>query len=296
MKSNFEIPNSNQIIMKNYYALILACVCFSFARATNEVPNSSFASWSAGNPAGWSTDNGGVYYTTVSDAGVGYTDAHAAKGQPATYLSDTIPPLLTTPGSGGYGFNISANYNNLSFYYKAILVNGDRFIVTVALFDAGHAGTAVGVATITNNASSFTLENVAISQYSSNTPVTAVISFVLSGPLGSSEQPSPSSFFIVDDVSLNIVAGINEVLLDRSLEAYPVPAHNAINIKGERKSGGTMQLMLVDVAGRIVKEYTLVSEGNLLDEQLSLENVDAGVYSLAVITNNKLINRKIIVQ
>ena len=279
--------------MKTIYSLILLALCTQLAKATNEVPNPSFENWTAGTPVSWYTSNTTLYGNPVTQTATTHSGSSAARGQAvfSGTLNDTITAALFS-GTPGGKFPITQNYGSLQFYYQSSFTGGDILSVVVVLY-AGASYVGSGSLDFTANASGWTQGSVPIN-IASGTADGAYITFTLAPPgTDGRTKPNPSSWFIIDDVSLGAALGLKDAHQQDMISAYPVPAHDWLTVKtADRSKPAT--LLLVDATGRTVTEKNVTA--GVMNYELDLQGIVPGIYSLLIVTDEKSLMRRIVVQ
>lgn len=281
--------------MRKIYFFTLIIICFQITKAQNEVPNSSFDNWMNSVPEGWFTNIVLGEYNTVLQVS-GHNGGSAAKCQAVTYQSNIQTPILNEIGNGGYGFPITHNYNNFEFYYESNLVGGDTASIFVIIYDSSPYEIGFAQGSITKTESVWTVKDLAIHYTSSGTANSAAIYF--NGPVSDNGgNPSTSSYVIFDDISLNMVAGVEDISTSNGIKVFPVPAYNKLTVRGKSDNNNIFQFRLADAAGRIVMEKKLnTTSANFIDEELNLVGIAPGFYYLMMISDKKTLLQKIIVQ
>ena len=93
---------------------------------------------------------------------------------------------------------------------------------------------------------------------------------------------------------MNVVS-VNEIEELASLNVYPNPATDALSVEMELTQTSAVVLTMSDIAGRAV--YT--EQANVLGSSrlnIPVEQLQAGVYTLAIQINGQQVVRKIIVE
>jgi hypothetical protein len=83
---------------------------------------------------------------------------------------------------------------------------------------------------------------------------------------------------------------------EQSLNVYPNPANEELNIRSETMANGQANLALFDVTGRMVFSSNLQIENATLAEQIDLRTLTKGIYLLKVIDANGQISQQKIVK
>jgi len=80
-----------------------------------------------------------------------------------------------------------------------------------------------------------------------------------------------------------------------SFSIYPNPASEKITIKADIPIAKTIQVYVVDLIGKTILNREIMFSGGLNIKEISLENINKGVYILRISIDGQTINRKIIV-
>ena len=279
--------------MKTIYTLTLLALCTQFALAVNEVPNPGLENWSGGNPSTWFSNNQNGVATPITMSSTSHSGNYAAKLQPviSSLNGDTVAPLMAS-NTPGQAFPITANYSMLEFYYMSGFSGGDQAEVTVAIIDSGSNIVGNGLITITASEGSWVHASVPITYSGSTSAVKAFITISIG--TGTSFYPQLTSYLIVDDFSLMEVTGVNEVSGDDKLQVYPVPAHDVLTVKTTTLVNYTTSLILTDALGRIVMQRDFITDFSQHD--LNLQGIIPGAYSVMLVSKEKSLVRRIIIQ
>ena len=95
---------------------------------------------------------------------------------------------------------------------------------------------------------------------------------------------------VIEDV------GLAENLLSRSLDIFPNPAADVVNVSFETVNSGDVSLRLLDGQGREVMVQTEKVNGNSYSTQLSVKNLSRGMYILEIESGDVKARRSISVQ
>jgi len=230
----------------------LAGALFAAAVASAQViPNAGFESWSNGNPAGWTTNNG--LYTFITRVTTVHGGASAAQGSVVNMGTITMFPSLVSETQTGQGFPVSQRYATLHGYYQFVPVGGDFFMMTY-LAEKNAAGVGSGAFVETQPQAVFKEFVAQILYPGSDVPDEGTITFTISGTGG---LPHVGSTFIVDDLSFGPATGVADAQ-DGSPKSfrlgqnYPNPFNPTTNILYEVPGQSHVTLTVVDVLGREV--------------------------------------------
>ncbi len=75
---------------------------------------------------------------------------------------------------------------------------------------------------------------------------------------------------------------------------YPVPAHDDVTITFEADNYTSAQLMVYDVAGRLVEQQTIITRKGLNNQTIDLSNYTNGVYFVSVVTTDAKITTRFV--
>ncbi|HUL43775.1 MAG TPA: T9SS type A sorting domain-containing protein [Bacteroidota bacterium] len=264
-----------RVFLFSSVALILMC-----SGAHSQIPNSSFESWVSGEPAGWTSNNGGpiLVLTQSSDA---HSGSSAAQGTVYNAgLGFTIGATLATKSGGTTGFAVAQRYASLSFFYKFTSDSGDAFNVQVGMV---KGGTPIGAGTYsdTANFSSYKQASCTIIYNDSATvPDTAVIAISISPLTGCHANTK----FIVDDLAFGTTTAVENhggALPDQFVlrQNFPNPFNPASSLRYDLPRAAFVRLTVYDILGRVVA--TLVNGYEAAGEHSEIfdaTRVNSGVY------------------
>lgn len=263
-----------------------------------QVPNGGFENWTSGNPVNWYVSNIPTLATPVTQYSPGHTGI-CAKGQPvfSATLNDTVAPFIYS-GNIGSGFPITQAYATLEFYYQCNLTAGDLFSAVVVIYDASNAPIGGGNEDIPVNASAWTHKSISIGYFSGNTPAAAAISFtLLPGSSSGATQPSLSSTFLVDDVTLTGVVGVKENSSENYFAyTFPNPAKDFVTIIVD-KAMVNAEINVYDLFGNAVRSFLAENAGTThFEHKFSVADLSAGIYPVRMTSGKKQWLTKIVKQ
>jgi subtilisin family serine protease len=93
-------------------------------------------------------------------------------------------------------------------------------------------------------------------------------------------------------VTINVVAGVNEQLLLKSINVFPNPADNKLNIAFDENVKGMKRVEIIDCSGRVMTTRT-TSQQNL---QIDVQDLSSGLYLLKALIGSKSTIKKIIIK
>lgn len=258
--------------MKKFYVTLLTFAFVGCAFAQN-IPNSSFETWSGGDATGWTNSD---YVTQSTDA---HTGTYAAR---AEYTGSGSPTLSV--GSGN-GTPTTTRWGYLNFYYKFNKTGNANITVSLYMdnpnFTIGQAAT-----TISTGSSTYKAISIPISYNLSGNPTLCTIDMFLNGS-------SQGSYFIVDDVTFSATPlALNDAGQYIPFSVFPNPAQSWIKINLEKTADVNTTLQLLDVTGRELKLETLTGEVTLLD----VSDLPQGLYYVAIKHNGAIETKKIVIE
>ncbi|HWY99368.1 MAG TPA: T9SS type A sorting domain-containing protein [Bacteroidia bacterium] len=226
------------------------------------------------------TIHGGTYAARVqtvvlTTTSYGYIKAYG--------FLDTLGVLVTGNLNAGFsgasfksGIPLSQKITQFSYYYQYKPKAGDTSECVIALykFKTGArmlVGGGSFKTTTATGAGGWQQANVTISYLDTITPDTAVIEIS-----GSSlySKPKPGSVLWVDDASVTLPTGINQVITpEGSVVAYPNPASTAVNFSIIGVNN-VATLSIFDITGQKVGSTTIHSDLTTVNTQ----NYSSGLY------------------
>ncbi len=91
----------------------------------------------------------------------------------------------------------------------------------------------------------------------------------------------------------NIADGTTD---DASLSVYPNPAHTVLNVAFTGTMKNTVNIRLVDMTGRIVKDVFLNAAAGLNTQQIDVSTLSKGLYLLQVEAPDKMVQSRIVIE
>lgn len=248
----------------------LHCLLFALTlSAKAQVPNNGFENLNAdGTLSNWGNvylfpitiDTNGVstsdsivfdnyFYAPTTDAHSGslamemrnaynYTTGHGISG---SVTADT--DIVYSAWGGFETVPISIQPTNFGFYYKYHPMGGDSAIAQIIVFDDMGYEIGQGRVIISETVSNYTYVNVPITYTSSGAIASYFLNFnsFYSADYGS-HYATYGTRFLIDDITLSTVTGINEVSKNE-FNIYPNPASSIINIADIPKGNFDIELM-----------------------------------------------------
>jgi Secretion system C-terminal sorting domain len=248
--------------------------------AQNPVPNPGFENWTMGNPDSWLTNNIPGFAIPVTSTTPANGGAMAVKGSVVTSLSGDIPPLLYSTDISGTGFPVTQLYSTFSFYYKFNQIGPSEFFGVVTISDATNTGIGAGGTDPLLPTSSYTLVNVPI-YYFAPSPARAIITFAIGDSV--TGNPVAGNYFVVDDVSLSGLVGIeeNQPLVYAIEKVQPNPARDMSFVYYSLTVNDDINFTLYDVTGKKFQQLNLQNEiAGRHKAEFDFKDVPAGLYYL----------------
>lgn len=246
-----------------------------------QIPNSSFESWTAGNPDGWSSSNifqlGLVNVTQTADC---HSGSSAVRGEVVDFMGAPMGPIIQS-GPDAAGFAISEQYLSFELYYKFTSVNGDRFSVNVALSKEGNP-IAQGAVALPASVNAYTHLTVPLDYTVSDVPDRAYIQISISGPVTGPDYHIGSVMY-ADDLAFSFLTGINsQAVPGKTPGCYPNPASDIINIQLDEDLSGGFFIKIFDTFGREIRMIAGQQgpPGNVF--QFSVSDLSPGLYFYSI--------------
>lgn len=271
--------------MKRNLLALLYCTCFCTLASAQNVPNGGFENWTGGNPDNWYTDNISPIGTPITQATPAHGGNFALEGQVVSTGSGPLAPLVQSTDMSGNGFAVTQAYSTLTFFYKTNLTGASSLLAVVSMKDAGTNIVGGGAMVFTSSVSSFTSASVPI-YYSTANPAKCVIQFSLSDT--TSGTPPVGNYFIIDDVSLSGLAGVQENMPPVNIEnIFPNPANTSALLNYNLQAKSDVRFQVMNLQGKIVRETWLPETGAGKHEmKFDVAALPAGFYLVRMKTNN----------
>ncbi|MHA2101399.1 MAG: Ig-like domain-containing protein, partial [Candidatus Kariarchaeaceae archaeon] len=185
-----------KIIKINLIATLVFVVTISLP-AQNPIPNPGFENWSSNTPDGWFT----IPYS-IANPVVPHSSAHSgsfsAKLEVVDVLGEKFYPALSA-GSDGLGFSVSQKYDTLYGYYRFDPQSGDKFEISIFMWEGGSQGIQVGTGyfSSSNTAFNWTRLSVPITYEGIGTPDLCLMIIRMN------DQQHVGSVLFIDDLEFN---------------------------------------------------------------------------------------------
>jgi hypothetical protein len=197
-----------------------------------------------------------------------------------------------------YGWPFTARPDTLRFWYKFIPAGNDTGLAAIGLskWNGNHVVIGLGRMPVFNNIASYTMAEIPIEYYSSETPDTIMISFVSSF----NSNPTAGTMLFIDDISLNYPpTGVKEVTSNTPetflLTAYPNPFNPSTTIRYQIPEMSFVTIKVYDVLGNEIE--TLVNEekpAGIYEITWYAERLPSGVYFYQLNTESFVETKKMI--
>ncbi len=99
----------------------------------------------------------------------------------------------------------------------------------------------------------------------------------------------------IDDVNVDLTAGINDYQLFNELTVFPNPTEDVVDVRFELLEATGVQVSVVDLLGRTLQTHRHQLPNGKQRLQLNLAHLSSGLYSLVLSTEYHQIQKKIIV-
>ncbi|MBK5285074.1 MAG: T9SS type A sorting domain-containing protein [Bacteroidia bacterium] len=183
------------------------------------------------------------------------------------------------------GFTVSQHPDVMSGFFKNELLANDTAVIRVRIYynnvvvDSGYREIYSGIIP------GYILFSIPLSQ---NSPDADSCLVILDG--GNMYQSSVS----FDDLQLIFPTGIDERGTDSGWNVFPNPVTDEINIVSPLCMGENVKIILTDVAGKKIREEDFVIPEQKMT--IAMRSLPAGVYLLAILNNERAINKLIVKQ
>ena len=216
---------------------------------------------------------------------------------------DTLGILFngTTNETGGTykpGIPFTQKIGSLSFWYL-YAPQGVDTAECRALLVTNRVAQGGGLVKITNVTSgTWQQATIPFSYVASLTPDTLYILFSSSSL---DRKPQPGSVFLVDDVSVNLLMGVNELSDENKMTVFPNPSTGMIELGTEGLD--IKELAVYNISGQLIYQRSLsdfqtATSGNFQSQNrpitIDLSEQSAGLYFLQLKTGQGMVSKKII--
>lgn len=267
----------------DYYKVVLPSgYNYSIASRIND-------SYKSGNSQIYTVD-GLVSYSTD---GIIWSDA----------FDDVIPNNIIVNGGGTIYFLVSPYFTgNTGTYLFEANITRSAIASTAKDITAFTATGIVGSATINNSNATVSLKVSSTTNVTSLAPIISVSNFASISPTSgvARDFTNPVTYTVTaQDASTKqwVVtvtkqsSGIGDISLDESINVYPNPGKDQLNIDVSNFIGQIKYVSLVDMQGK-----EMLVEFDSPNNKINLNNLTSGFYLLHIETDNGICNKKIIIQ
>lgn len=238
---------------------------------TAQIPNAGFENWTDSQPDGWATSNVPDFVIPVSQTNDSHSGNYAIKGEVVPISTIVYLPTIQVNNGDNIYFDVDQKYTSLNGYFKFTSQNADEiFFGGLSVTDA-EANTVIGVGYIelSQNSSDFIPFSMEIEYFTDATPGKMSLYFSISAD----SLPKPGTNYILDDLSLSTVTGLEKHLQQNPetfalQQNYPNPFNPTTKINYQLTEAGHTKLIVYDCNGEEVQ--TLINS-----------NLSAGNYSIS---------------
>lgn len=96
-------------------------------------------------------------------------------------------------------------------------------------------------------------------------------------------------------VNNNVITGINDLNFDATFKIFPNPATNFVNVKLQNATNSNCKIQIVNALGQVAQEIDLGSDSEI-NGNISIENLNSGIYMVKTILGDKVSARKLIIE
>ncbi len=266
--------------------LIAGIILFAAAAQFAQIPNPGFENWTSGNPDGWVTTNFSILGINITSTNTSNSGSSAAKLEVIlSNQGEVYPPILSASNIA-----VSQSYGSLRGYYQLNQLNADDYVgITVALLKQ-NSTVAGGAVKIKTPASSYTLFEIPITNFTNDIPDKAYISIIVASD---AEKPTVGSFALLDDLTFGATVGINDRTNGTPAEFYlgqnfPNPFNPSTTIKYSTPQTQFVSIKIFNILGKeiasLVNEekkpgnYTINFDGSNYPSGIYLYRIQAGSF------------------
>ena len=238
----------------------------------------------------WSTSGDGTFDDpTLETPGYSFGTNDIANGQ--VVLSLTATDANDAQQSGDIAITVKESLSDFTPEIPIGETLVDTRVVTQSVYQAETEATADFIwALEPEQAGSMSAEgHQATVTWNSDFRGIANISYQLSNECGESESSEALAVSVVNSTS------IDENSMT-SLEVFPNPASDRIEIKASHLGDGIVVIRVVDPLGRIVYNAQRSAQGGLIKETLNTTSLRSGLYDLQVIDGTQIHSTRIIIK
>ena len=103
----------------------------------------------------------------------------------------------------------------------------------------------------------------------------------------------------IDDLEIqNLETAVDDFVEEQNFDVIPNPASDEVLVSlNLEDSTDDMKITIVDITGRLIQERSLTNQSLRIREQMDISELEAGIYLVNVIFNNRdVITKKLIKQ
>lgn len=102
----------------------------------------------------------------------------------------------------------------------------------------------------------------------------------------------------VDSVYKNInITGVNDIVYnDNNVRIYPNPSNGYFNLEFISNDFGNIFVAIYNISGKEVYSKNIIKNYRNIIKNINIRNLKSGIYQLRIISQNKVINKKIIIK
>lgn len=266
--------------MKSLITLLLFSTFYISLQA--QILNSSFESWTAGDPTDWFTSDIQGLVDGVTQAGSAYNGSYCVKLEVGSLSGFTYPPYLSTlDPSTTLGHPVSVKHGSLHGYYKLNPLGNDALLIVIGM-NVGQSNTVGAGGGILTAASSWTEFNLPI-YYTpgSPDPDNVLVYFSVADTSGGTATVGSEAYIdFIDLTAPSDVEQLSGLPSNYSLsQNYPNPFNPTTNIEYTIPEQALVQLKVYDILGNEVA--TLVDEeqtAGTYRSDFTAQNLASGLY------------------
>ena len=294
-----------------HFILLLGFLSIGFFSKAQYISNGSFETWGTYDPIGWKSPDSilaslGFVNGTVSQSTTDfYSGLSSAKLETKTFIIYAVPGILTNgnivvntaatpPASVVGGKPFTQRPESFTGYYKYTPASGDACVLAAFLLKRnGSVVDTIGYAQFTNTSavSSWTQFSATFTYASLDYPDTIQISLFSSNPTAA----ITGSILMVDNLNLEGgTLGINKYGLLSSINVFPNPASDLLNIHFNQEIKNSTSVCIYSVVGKKMKEIILPAGTEF--SSINIRDLNKGMYFIQILSGKDKYTKKISVE
>lgn len=267
--------------------ILTLLIVFAAGYISAQIPNNGFEEWEAINgaeePIGWNTNNISPYGECVERTNDNWLENWAARIRSNRwglegYMSGTCQTMFTP----------TQVYNKISFSAKVLSVFAPAY-AEIEIREVLPSGNQpiIGRLEITTPSSTWDYYTVYFDTHNNLYPLIITLS--------AKTVTNGASYFgyiewIVDDLQLGFSGVANDQLSENEFKIFPNPADKSFMLSlPEGTNTNEMRIEMYDMSGKMVHSQKISS----IITSIDVTDLPAGNYSLAILTKEAIISRKI---